>query len=83
MIASNSKIEFSKLKVDAELTLEIDPEIKKPWMSRARLNVQIETAQDLERVQRFANRIQAQCLILNSVKTEVIVEARVVGLGGL
>ena len=77
VIAANSKVDFTSLDTTGELTLDVNAETKKPWMSQAKLNVLVKTTGDIEKVERFANRVTSQCLILNSVKTEVIVSVRV------
>ncbi len=69
VIAEKSKLEFSDLSAEGELTLDRN-ESGVPWMKAFHLKVSLTGAKDPERALRLLEKTSQSCMILNSVKTE-------------
>jgi organic hydroperoxide reductase OsmC/OhrA len=74
VIAANSKMSFESLEGSATLTLDRDGEPPTPWMKSASLKFTARGVENAERFQRLMERVSKQCMIINSVKTNVSFE---------
>lgn len=77
VIAENSKMSFSSVEANATLTLDRDETSVTPWMKNARLKFTAKGVQNAERFLRLMERVSKQCMIINSVKTDVQFEFEV------
>lgn len=71
VIAANSKMTFDSITGTAELTLDRDDAAAAPWMKWADLKFVVTGVSNQERFLRMMERVSKQCMIINSVKTEV------------
>ena len=69
VFAQNSKLEFKKLNVNAELAVDRNDK-GLPWMARMSFQVQIEGTDNRELALRVLDKTSKGCLVLNSVNTE-------------
>jgi organic hydroperoxide reductase OsmC/OhrA len=69
VFAQNSKLEFKKLNVNAELAVDRNDK-GLPWMARMNFQVHIEGTDNRELAQRVLDKTSKGCLVLNSVNTE-------------
>jgi organic hydroperoxide reductase OsmC/OhrA len=69
VFAQNSKLEFKKLNIKAELAVDRN-EKGFPWMARMNFQVHLEGTENKELAQRVLDKTRQGCLILNSVNTE-------------
>lgn len=69
VFAQNSKLEFKKLNVNAELAVDRNDK-GFPWMARMSFQVHIEGTDNRELAQRVLDKTSKGCLVLNSVNTE-------------
>lgn len=77
VIAERSKIVVETIGVDATLVVDRG-EGGAPWMAAARLRINVSApAHPHDRVQRVLELTSRQCLILNSVKTQIQFEFRI------
>jgi uncharacterized OsmC-like protein len=79
VIAKNMKLSFSSIEAEAELVLDRDDSAPTPWMKRAELKFRVNGAIDVDRFRRLMERVSKQCMVLNSVKTELHFEFEVSG----
>lgn len=75
--AEKSKVIFSNLSVRAELIADLG-ETKKPLMKKCILHVQIQGAQNEDRVRTLVDKAFKSGFIINSVKTEMEMELQFV-----
>ncbi len=79
VIAKNMKLSFASIEAEAELVLDRDDTAPTPWMKRANLKFSVTGAKEVERFRRLMDRVSKQCMVLNSVKTELSFEFEVSG----
>ncbi len=70
VFAEKSRLTYSKLKTKGLLQVDRG-EDGHPWMSKFLLTVTVEGASKVESIQRLLERTTKNCLILNSVKTQI------------
>ncbi len=71
VIASKSKLSFETVSVNLELILDLD-ENQRMIMKEAQLKVILKGAENQERALRILEKTTKSCMILNSVKTNII-----------
>jgi organic hydroperoxide reductase OsmC/OhrA len=71
--AEKSKLQFSGLKVQSELIVDLN-DSKKPVMKKCLLKVKIEGCTHLDRVRTIAEKAFSSGFIINSVKTEMALD---------
>ena len=71
VIAANSKLVYESILADAVLTLDRDAGSPMPWMKQAVLSFTLHGATDEAKARRLMERVSKQCMIINSVKTDV------------
>ena len=76
VIAARMKIEYESLSANAELRLDKDAD-GQPWMTSAALRFDLHGAKDADRALRIMNQVSKQCMIINSVKTDVTFDLHV------
>jgi organic hydroperoxide reductase OsmC/OhrA len=77
VIAQNSKMSFASIHSSAELTLDRDEAAPTPWMKSVKLKFSVSGVENVDRFRRLMERVSKQCMVLNSVKTEVHFEFEV------
>ena len=70
VIAENSKLRFGQIEAKGDLTLDKN-EAGEPMMKTAVLKFRVNGAENPDRFLRLMERVSKQCMILNSVKTEI------------
>jgi organic hydroperoxide reductase OsmC/OhrA len=75
--AANSKVTFENLSAKAKLDLDLD-ESRKPVMKRIKIEAEIRGASHPDRAELLAKKAAQSGFILNSVKTEVQFECRLI-----
>lgn len=71
VIAMNSKMTFTSLNASGTLTLNKVEGAPTPLMKSAHLKFTAQGVENRERFQRLMERVAKQCMIINSVKTDV------------
>ena len=69
--AEKSKIHYKDISAQAELIADLD-EQKKPMMKKCIIHVQINGAENPDRVKTIADKVISSGFILRSVKTEIV-----------
>ena len=77
VIATNSKMSFAKIEAKARLTLDQDGQAPTPWMKKAELKFKAMGVENPDRFKRLMERVSKQCMIINSVKTQIEFEFEV------
>lgn len=71
VIAEKSKLNFESIEVHVELTLDEDPLLKKMVMKKADFKIYLFSPENIDRANRLLAKTPENCMILNSVKTEL------------
>ena len=71
VIAANSKLEFATIEANGTLILDKDETSAVPWMKQANLRFKVRGVENVDRFRRLMERVSKQCMIINSVKTDV------------
>ena len=74
--AEKSKIQFGQVDVKAELVVDLN-EANKPVMKKCVLHVLISGADNPQRIQTIADKAFTSGFIINSVKTEMILDLKI------
>ena len=70
-VAEKSRISFTQL--NAEATLFVDKgERPSPWMKKVEINISLSGASSQERALALLEKTKKNCMIINSVQTEVV-----------
>ena len=80
VIAQNSKLSFASIAANGTLTLDQDSTGEAAWMRSATLKFSVLGADNPDRFRRVMERVSKQCMVLNSVKTNLNFEFEVSGL---
>lgn len=71
VIAERSRVTFGEIRTRSRLIVDRD-EAGRPWMSKLELQIEVTEAKDVDRMRRLLEKTSGQCMILNSVKTEIV-----------
>jgi len=69
VFAEKSKLNYESIQVESELIVDRDDK-GRPWMSKVKLNITLESPQNIDNAKRILEKTSQNCMILNSVKTD-------------
>jgi organic hydroperoxide reductase OsmC/OhrA len=70
-VAEKSRLEFKNITGNAELTVGLGDK-KSPWMQKLEISILLSGAPQAERALNLMEKTKKNCMIINSVNTEVI-----------
>lgn len=78
VIAEKSKLEFESIECHVELIVDVDDNLKKLIMKKANLVITLSGVLNTDRAMRLLVKTPENCMILNSVKTELSFDYKII-----